>query len=83
MVCKECGRPYVGHPQSKYCDICRPIVKARQRRESKERWKERKHEAGEKRHASREKRKVSIDEIAKAARSAGMTYGQYVASHRL
>lgn len=86
-VCEECGKPYAGHPQSKYCEVCRPIVKRRQQIASLERRKmydeATPQELKPKPKRKRKKKPLSIAQVVKLAREAGMTYGEYVNEHRV
>ena len=80
IKCAECGIIFEGHPQSKYCDDCRPIIRARQRRKSKDKRKD--HERKKKASYAKmvQKSQNNIIEVAKAANAAGMSYGAFVAA---
>ena len=88
-VCEECGKPYAGHPQSKYCEVCRPIVKRRQQLESLERrrmYDEATPEELKPKPKPKKKRRqkvLSIAQVARLARAAGVSYGEYVRTHRV
>ena len=82
--CAECGVLFKGHPQAKYCDNCRETVRARQRLESKQRALEyRKLQPVVKPSKPKKKPKSTIAEIAKAAKNAGMSYGEFVLKNHL
>lgn len=72
--CGICGKKFEGYLSSKYCsDECRRTARRQNDRESDARRKYRKKEKKVKNQT------VSISDIAKLARQAGMSYGQYVA----
>lgn len=81
--CGECGIIFEGHPQAKYCEDCRPIVRSRQRTSSE---KKRKREKGNEARARKaytkmvQRSQADIAEVAKAAKAMGMSYGKYVAA---
>lgn len=86
-ICTECGNKYIGHPQSKYCDDCRPIVLNRQRHESQKRRlaleKMMQSQALTDHTTSKKKPAFSIAEVAKAAKEAGMSYGEFVNRYKI
>lgn len=67
-----------------YDSIKKEIVETARRIRSasdklKQKWKGRKSTAQKRKERSREKKNTGLVDIAKLARAAGMTYGQYVA----
>ena len=83
-ICQECGKPYIGHPQSKYCEPCRPVVHSRQRLEAqKKRNAEIKAAKPKLKPKPKKSNMQTIIEIAKAAKAAGMSYGEFSTKYHL
>lgn len=80
--CELCGEiiERVTSSRQKYHPECRKIVDTGNRQKAKEAYTERQKEAARKARANRPK---TVQEIAAAARAAGMTYGKYVSKHGL
>lgn len=74
VKCTECGKIFDGHYNSKYCDDCRQMVRLRRRRLNRQK------KAGL---APAKKPNADLIEIAKAAKLAGMSYGEFTARYQL
>lgn len=74
IKCEICGKEFEGYQRSRYCsDECRIVVR---RQNDRERVARRKYINKQ---TKVENHTVSISDIEKLARQAGMSYGQYVA----
>ena len=84
IVCPICGKT-VALPEHygwrrKYCPDCSAAVSAKREKERKhKRWLEVKERRAEAKKNPPKKRESKVDNLAAAARAAGMSYGRYVA----
>ena len=83
-ICPICGKP-IPLPQNygwrrKYCPDCSTAVSRKKEQERKHKaWLEVKAKRAEAKKNPPKKRESQVDNLAAAARAAGMSYGRYVA----
>lgn len=74
IICLECNKPFPAERHAKYCPECK---RAKAKAEYNELMK-----YMPKRARPQPKPKLSVSQIDKLAREAGMSYGHYIATHR-
>lgn len=75
-TCKNCGRKFIGQPRSLYCQECKTVLGKEMRGNNTA-----KARLLRKMKAIHDKSCLAENE--RAARAAGMTYGQYMAKRRM
>lgn len=75
-TCKNCGRKFIGQPRSLYCPECKTVLEREMRGSNTA-----KRRLFREMKAIREKSCLAENE--RAAREAGMTYGQYMGKRRM
>lgn len=80
ITCQRCGKLEMRHPQTKYCADCVAALNRERTKASRKRRSAAGTRSISKPRPSRAKPKkpASLAEINRAARDAGMTYGQYM-----